>query len=78
MGKHLVKARNLKNLKAFGNHVKVLRESKKLTQEHLADLAGISENTIAVLESGMLNPTVATCFEIAKALKIHPKTMFDF
>ena len=78
MGKHKVKARNLKKLKALGSHVRHIRNKKKLTQEQLADLAGISENTIATLESGKLNTTVATCFDLAKALGIEPKELFEF
>lgn len=78
MGKHEVKARNLKKLKALGNHIRLLRNEKKLTQEQLADMAGVSENTIATLESGKLNTTVATCFDIAKALGVEAKELFNF
>jgi DNA-binding XRE family transcriptional regulator len=78
VGKHQVKARNLKKLKALGNHIRNLRTKKGLTQEQLADLAAVSENTIATLESGKLNTTVATCFDIAKALDIKDRDIFDF
>jgi transcriptional regulator with XRE-family HTH domain len=78
VGKHLVKARNLKKLRAFGKNLRLIRNEKKLTQEQLADLAGVSENTIATIESGKLNTTIATCFDIAKALGIDPKYLFDF
>jgi DNA-binding XRE family transcriptional regulator len=78
VGKHKVKARNLKKLKAFGSHIRKIRNAKGLSQEKLADVAGISENTIVTLESGVLNTTIATCFDIAKALEIHPKELFDF
>src|SRR5690606_37790083 len=78
VGKHQVKARNLKKLKALGNHIRHLRNKKGLTQEQLASLAGVSENTIVTLESGKLNTTVATCFDIAKALGLKDKDIFDF
>lgn len=78
MGKHAVKDRNLKKLKAFGAHLKQLRTDAGLTQEQLADRAGISENTIATIEAGKLNTSVATCFELAKALGMPAKTLFDF
>lgn len=78
MGKHQVKARNLKKLKALGNHIRHLRNKKGLTQEQLASLAGVSENTIVTLESGKLNTTVATCFDIAKALGLKDKDILDF
>lgn len=78
MGKHEVKSRNTKKLKAFGLHLKKIRTQKGLTQEQLADLAKVSENTIVTLESGTLNTSIATCFEISKALGIHTRDLFDF
>jgi DNA-binding XRE family transcriptional regulator len=78
VGKHQVKSRNLKNLKTFGRNLKAVRTEKNLTQEQLADLAGVSENTVVVLESGTLNTTIATCFELAKALQVPVKRLFDF
>jgi DNA-binding XRE family transcriptional regulator len=78
VGKHLVKTRNLKKLKALGKHVRALRNEKGLTQEQLADLAGVSENTIVTLEAGRLNTTVATCFDIAKALDVSDMEIFNF
>ncbi len=77
VGKHIVRSKNLEELKAFGQHLKELRISKNMTQEQLADIAGISENTIVTLEAGMLNTTIATCFQIAKALGVSSKELFD-
>ena len=78
MGKHQVKTRNLKKLKTFGTRLKKLRIEAQMTQEELANRAGVSENTIVTLESGKLNTTIATCFDIAKALGIATKQLFDF
>lgn len=78
MGKHKVREKNLKNLKAFGGHIRRLRINKKMTQEQLADLAGVSENTIVTIEKGLLNPTIATLWEIAVALEVPRKDFFDF
>jgi DNA-binding XRE family transcriptional regulator len=78
VGKHQVKTRNLKKLKALGSHVRQLRTKRGLTQEQLASLAGVSENTIVTLEAGRLNTTVATCFDIAKALGVKDRDMLDF
>jgi DNA-binding XRE family transcriptional regulator len=78
VGEHKVKVRNLKKLKAFGANLKKLRIAKGLSQEQLADQARISENTIVTLESGKLNTSIATCFEISKALGIATKERFDF
>jgi len=78
VGKHKVKSRNVKKLKAFGAYVRKLRLERNLSQERLADLAGVSENTIVTLESGKLNTTVATSFDIAKALDISVAELFGF
>lgn len=78
MGKHSVKSRNLKNLKVFGQHLRKLRIEKGLTQEQVAESAKVSENTIVTLEGGTLNTSIATCFEVAKALGIPIRDLFDF
>lgn len=44
------------------------RLSSKLTQEQLAVKAGVTQTTIARLESGTNNPTFATVSRVAKAL----------
>ena len=44
------------------------RLAKKLTQEQLAKKAGVTQNTIARLESGTNNPTIATVSRVASAL----------
>lgn len=76
MGKHQVKARNIKKLKAFGKNLKRLRTEKGWSQEKLAARAGVSENTIVTLEGGRLNTTIATCFDIAKALGVDSSELF--
>lgn len=44
------------------------RLAKKLTQEELAQQAGVTQNTITRLESGTTNPTVGTLSRVASAL----------
>ena len=44
------------------------RLAKKLTQEQLATKAGVTQNTIARLESGTNNPTINTVNKVARAL----------
>ncbi len=44
------------------------RLNKNLTQEELAKKAGVTQNTITRLESGVNNPTFATVNRVANAL----------
>jgi len=51
--------------------VKRLREKTGLSQEKLARLADVSNNTIINIESGRQNnPTIETLKKIAKALEV--------
>ena len=44
------------------------RLAEKLTQEELAKKAGVTQNTIARLESGTANATIGTISRVASAL----------
>ena len=44
------------------------RLDKKMTQQELAEKAGVTQNTITRLESGTTNPTVGTISRVANAL----------
>lgn len=78
MAKVNLRKRNIRKLKAFGLHLRKLRLERNLTQEELADIAKISATTIVILEAGALNTTIAMTFEIAKALGIKERDLFDF
>jgi transcriptional regulator with XRE-family HTH domain len=78
VGKQPIKARHAKRLKLFGANLRRIRRAKDITQEVLADEAGVSLNTINTIEKGKLNPTFATISAIADALSIHPKDLMDF
>ncbi|MBE5807239.1 MAG: helix-turn-helix transcriptional regulator [Clostridiales bacterium] len=53
----------MKNLK-----MKAARAAKDLSQQQLADLCGVSRQTISAIEKGDYNPTVNLCIAICKAL----------
>lgn len=53
----------MKNLK-----MKSARAAKDLTQQGLADLVGVSRQTINAIEKGDYNPTISLCIRICKAL----------
>jgi len=55
----------------LSNNLKKLREKKGLSQDRLAKLADVANNTIIKIEQGEnMNPTLDTLQKIAKALEI--------
>ncbi|MCD7840009.1 MAG: helix-turn-helix transcriptional regulator [Erysipelotrichaceae bacterium] len=52
-----------KNLK-----IKVARVEKDLTQAQLAEMVGISRQTMSAIERGDYNPTIKLCRSICKVL----------
>ncbi|EJN93240.1 helix-turn-helix transcriptional regulator [Streptococcus ratti] len=59
----------MKNLR-----LKSARAGKDLSQQALADLVGVSRQTISAIEKGDYNPTINLCLKICKALD---KTLDD-
>jgi transcriptional regulator with XRE-family HTH domain len=56
--------------KLFGLAVRGKRLDTGLTQEALAELAGLHPTYISMVERGVRNPTLEASAQIAKALKI--------
>jgi len=48
--------------------IKIARVEKDYTQEDLANIVGVTRQTIGLIEAGKYNPTLKLCIEIAKAL----------
>lgn len=53
----------MKNLK-----LKAARAAKDFSQEQLAQLVGVTRQTIGMIEAGNYNPTLNLCIAICKAL----------
>lgn len=53
----------MKNLK-----MKSARAAKDYSQQQLAELTGVSRQTINAIEKGDYNPTIKLCIQICKAL----------
>jgi transcriptional regulator with XRE-family HTH domain len=61
---------------AFGGRVRELREDRGLSQEKLADLAGIHRTYMSSVERGQRNVGLDNIFAIARALKVSPARFF--
>ena len=53
----------MKNLR-----MKAARAAKDLSQQQLADLIGVSRQTVNAIEKGDYNPTIRLCLAICRAL----------
>ena len=51
-----------------GNSIKERRKTLRVTQPQLAELAGVSVNTLYKIERGQANPTLETLTKIANTL----------
>ena len=56
------------NMKTLGMQIKERRKALKITQKELADLAGISINTVVAAERGEGDPKVSTYLAICNVL----------
>lgn len=55
-------------LSALGQNVRQSREIKNLTQEKLAEFAGLDPTYVSGIERGLRNPGIKNVAKIAKAL----------
>ena len=56
------------------NRIKLARVENDLTQAQLAERAGVTRQTIGLIEAGRFNPSLKLCIAIARALN---KTLDD-
>ncbi len=64
--------------KKFGIHLRELRVERKLTQEELADRAGMHFTYIGQIERGLRNPSLINLEKLAKALRVNAGTLLPF
>lgn len=57
----------------IGTVIKTRRKELGITQPHLAELAGISTNTLYKLETGQTNPSLEVVQKIAEVLGMEIK-----
>ena len=62
----------------FESKIHVYRASKRMTQQELADLVGVSRQTIMQLERNRYNPSMLLAYSIAKVFDVTIEELFDF
>lgn len=61
----------------FGSRLKEVRKLKNMSQNDLALEADIEKSQVYRIENGITNPTFTSIINLAKALNINPKILFD-
>jgi len=61
------------------NQIRRLRfENSEMTQQELADKAGVTRQTIIAIEAGKYSPSLTLAFKIAKAFKVSIENVFQY
>lgn len=61
----------------FAKNLKSLRCERKLSQDALAEKAGVSVSYVSMLERGLREPPLYTVERFAKALRVAPVSMLS-
>ena len=68
----------MKNDLVLKNRLKVARAEKELSQGDLAEMIGVSRNTISSIETGQFNPTAKLALILCVALDKKFEDLFYF
>lgn len=61
----------------FGKTLRILREKRNLSQEELADIAGLDRSYISGVERGKRNVSLRNIHKIAEAMKVPVRKLFE-
>ncbi|TKD25122.1 helix-turn-helix transcriptional regulator [Rhodobacter capsulatus] len=64
-------------LAAFGSRVRQLRKERSLSQEALADEAGLDRSYIGQVERGEKNVSLSNICRISNALNVPPQSLLE-
>lgn len=61
----------------MNNRLKVLRAERDWSQAHLAELLGVSRQTVNALETGRYDPSLPLAFKIARVFEQSIESIFS-
>lgn len=64
--------------RSIRNQIRDLRAERELTQQELADLVGVTRQTIIAMEQDRYSPTLETAFKVALALGVPLEQCFQY
>ena len=62
----------------FNSKIHVYRAMRRMTQQELAELVGVSRQTIMQLERNRYNPSMLLVYAIAQVFGVTIEELFDF
>jgi transcriptional regulator with XRE-family HTH domain len=62
---------------AFGKRLREVRREHGMSQDQLADQAGMHATTISRMERGLREPRVTTVLRLADGLGVHPGRLLE-
>lgn len=63
--------------KIIGERIKLMRESKGISQQVLAAICNFEKGNMSRIEAGRTNPTLFTLYKISQALEIKITDLVD-
>jgi len=69
---------NSKYLILLGKRLTEVRTKRNLSYRALAQMCKVDHSQISKIEKGQVSIQLITLFELATALNVHPKELFDF
>lgn len=69
---------SVKDKYKFDSKIHVFRATKRMSQQELADLVGVSRQTIIQLERNRYNPSMLLAYSIAQVFNVAIEDLFDF
>jgi transcriptional regulator with XRE-family HTH domain len=70
--------KNPAGVRAFGIHLRRLREMQNLSQQELADLADVAKITVQRIENAKFSATIDVLISLARALNVPVKQLVDY
>jgi transcriptional regulator with XRE-family HTH domain len=61
----------------FGDNILRIRQARRLSQESLAERAGIHRTQMTLIENGRRKPRIETVLKLAGALEVSPESLFE-
>lgn len=74
---HRQRSRDQAIASAFGRRLREVRSAKDMTQEALAEAAGLHPTFVSNVERGYRVPTVPTLMRLAAGLGVQPSELVD-